>query len=441
MRYENCYYSSPAILVLIMVEVLADVGGSPGKDCRGFCKYCYFKLVGDVEAFGCKYCMPFQKGCDYCTRGVKEQYPGFKPLMMVASEVQQSLMFNQCVDKITVSGGGDVSCYPQLKELVGFLGQVGVPIHLGYTSGKGFEGADDADFYIENGVTEVTFTVFSADPKKRKEYMNDKHPEESLEALRRFCRSCDVYAASVLIPGVNDGEDLIKTCDLLQKWGVKGIILMRFANTEEQGLILKNAPLIKGIKSHTIKEFEDIVHDIASRYNFRVTGTPLGDPEIGSPFAIRHYPKLLKKLPVITKEATVVTGTVAAPMLSEIFSKLGGTVNVVPAEKDVACLITIDDLKGLDLKNVKDTVLLPGRTFVWDREAEEVLSADGLERFVRRGPDRLTADGEMTIGMSKKDVLDFEVQAFTELIQMINVYGLEPKLKVPVKIAKKKSGK
>jgi hypothetical protein len=33
----------------------------------------------------------------------------------------------------------------------------------------------------------------------------------------------------------------------------------------------------------------------------------------------------------------------------------------------------------------------------------------------------------MTIGLTKQEVLDFEVEAFTELIQMINVYGLEPK--------------
>ncbi len=410
-----------------MVEVLADVGGSPGKDCMGFCKYCYFRLAKDVPAFGCKYCMPYQKGCDYCTRSVKEQYPGFKPLMMVASEVQQSLMFTRGVDKITVSGGGDVSCYPQLKELVQFLGQFGIPIHLGYTSGKGFGGADDADFYIENGVTEVTYTVFSADPGKRKAYMNDKHPEESLEALRRFCKHCDVYAASVLIPGVNDGDDLTSTCDLLQKWGAKGVILMRFANTVEQGLILSNAPLIKGVKPHTIPEFEAIVHDIASRYKFRVTGTPLGDPKTGSPFAIRHHPKLLKKLPAVTKEATLITGSVAAPMLSEIFKKLGGTVNVVPVKKEIACLMTIDDVRALDLKSVKDTVLFPGRAFVWDREMEEALTADGVDRLVRRGPDRLTADGEMTIGMKKDEILQFEVEAFTELINMINAYGLPTK--------------
>ena len=410
-----------------MVEVLADVGGSPGKDCRGFCKYCYFKLVKEVPAFGCKHCMPFQKGCDYCTRGIREQYEGFKPLMMVAGDIQQSLMFTPGVDKITVSGGGDVSCYPELKELVQFLSQFNIPIHLGYTSGKGFDGADDADFYIANNVKEVTFTVFSADPKKRKEYMNDKHPEQSLEALRKFCKSCDVYAASVLIPGVNDGEDLIKTCDTLQKWGVKGVILMRFANSEDQGLILQNAPVIKGVKPHTIEEFEAIVKDIASRYKFRVTGTPLGDPKLGSPFAIRHDPKKLLKLPKVTKEATLISGSVAAPMLKEIFDKLGGTVNVAATKKDIACLITIKDIKALDLKDIKDTVIIPGRALVFDKETEEVLSADGIERFVRRGPDRLTADGEMTICMKKADIIDFEIGAFTELIELINAIGLPPK--------------
>ncbi len=412
-----------------MVEVLADVGGSPGKDCRGFCKYCYFKLVKEVPAFGCKHCMPFQKGCDYCTRGIKEQYEGFKPLMMVAGDIQQSLMFTPGVDKITISGGGDVSCYPELKELVQFLAQFNIPIHLGYTSGKGFDGADDADFYIANNVKEVTFTVFSADPKKRKEYMNDKHPEQSLEALRKFCKSCDVYAASVLIPGVNDGEDLIKTCDTLEKWGVKGVILMRFANSEDQGLILQNAPVIKGVKPHTIEEFEAIVKDIASRYKFRVTGTPLGDPKLGSPFAIRHDPKKLLKLPKVTKEATLISGSVAAPMLKEIFDKLGGTVNVAATKKDIACLITIKDIKALDLKDIKDTVIIPGRALVFDKETEEVLSADGVERFVRRGPDRLTADGEMTICMKKAEIIDFEIGAFTELIELINAIGLPPKKK------------
>jgi methanogenesis marker radical SAM protein len=219
---------------------------------------------------------------------------------------------------------------------------------------------------------------------------------------------------------------LIKTCDLLQKWGVKGVILMRFANSEEQGLILNNAPLIKGVKPHSIKEFENIVKDIASRYSFRVTGTPLGDPKLGSPFAIRNEPKKLSKLPKVKLEATIISSSVAAPMIQEIFTKLNSTVNVVPVKKDIACLITINDIKGIDLNDVKETVIIPGRALVHDNEVEEVLTKDGVDRLIRRGPDRLTADGEMTISMAKDEIINYEIEAFTELIELINAIGLPP---------------
>ncbi|WP_096207143.1 methyl coenzyme M reductase-arginine methyltransferase Mmp10 [Candidatus Methanoperedens nitratireducens] len=408
------------------MEILADLGGRPGHDCRGFCRYCYFKGVKEVQPFGCKHCLPFQKGCNYCTRSVKEGYSSFKPLSMIAQEVQQAVFFNKNVSKFNVSGGGDVSCYPELKSLVKFLSQFKKPIHLGYTSGKGLN-KNDAEFFIDHGVNEVTFTVFATEPELRRKYMNDKTPEDSLGALRVLAGKCNVYAAAVLIPGVNDGEVLLKTCADLEEMGVKGFILMRFANTYGQGLILDNAPVLEDITSHTISEFKSIVDDINSRFGFRVTGTPLYDPETGSPFAIRNEPEALSKLPKITKEVTIITSEVAAPLLKEIFDKLGGRVNVVPVKKDIGCLITIEDIKALDLSQVKETVLFPGRAFVHDPEVKKILSGDGVERLVRRGPDMLTVDGEMSISMTKEEVLARELEAFTELIQMINVLGMTPK--------------
>ncbi len=409
------------------MEILADIGGRPGLDCRGFCRYCYFRGVKEVPAFGCKHCLPFQKGCNYCTKNVKEGYSGFKPLSMVAQEVQQAVFFNRNISKFNVSGGGDVSCYPELKSLVKFLSQYKKPIHLGYTSGKGLN-KEDALFFLDHGVSEVTFTVFATDPKLRKIYMNDKAPLDSLQALRTLAKKCEVYAAAVLIPGVNDGDVLLKTCADLEKMGVKGLILMRFANVPEQGLILNNAPLIEGIVPHSLSEFKSIVDDINNKFNFRVTGTPLYDPEIGSPFAIRNDNNALSKLPKITKEATVITGKVAAPLLKEIFDKLGGLVNVVPVKKDVGCLITIEDIKSLDLSQIKETVFFPGRAFVHDPEIKKIVSCDGMERLVRRGPDMLTVDGEMSISMTKEEVIAKEIEAFTELIQMINVLGVKPKI-------------
>jgi len=408
------------------MEVVVDVGGNPGVDCRGFCKYCYFKKVKEVQPLGCKYCLPFKKGCDYCTRSVKESYSGFKSLQMVLEETANKLCFTTGeIKKFTVSGGGDLSCYPELKNLIAFLAQFSIPIHLGYTSGKGFSKPDDAIFYINNGVTEVSFTVFATDPALRAEYMKDPEPEASIQVLRDFCSHCEVYGAIVLLPGVNDGEVLEKTLSDLESMGAKGAILMRFANFQENGLILNNSPIIPGITPHTVSEFTEIVRSSAAKHpSMRITGTPLEDPLIGSPFAIRNIPEALSKLPRVTKKATVITGQVAAPRLTEIFEALGGAVNVVPLKKDIGCLITIDDFKTLDLSLVTETVFIPGRAFVHDMEIKEALKRDGVDRIVRRGPERLSVDGEMSIGMTREEVLKLEIENFTELINQINSLGL-----------------
>jgi methanogenesis marker radical SAM protein len=198
---------------------------------------------------------------------------------------------------------------------------------------------------------------------------------------------------------------LLKTCADLAEMGIKGLILMRFANANEQGLILNNSPVIEGIVPHTIPEFISIVDDIHEKFDFRVTGTPLYDPQTGSPFAIRNDPDALSRLPRIKKEASIITSEVAEPLLNEIFNKLGGLVNAIPVKKDIGCLITIDDIKGLELSQIKETVIFPGRAFVHDPEIKKILVSDGKDRLVRRGPDLLTVDGEMSISMTKEEVI------------------------------------
>ncbi|MDM7934328.1 MAG: methyl coenzyme M reductase-arginine methyltransferase Mmp10 [Methanothrix sp.] len=404
------------------MEVLADVGGRPGLDCRGFCSYCYFKGVQQVQPFGCRYCMPFKKGCDYCSRAILEGYPGFKPLQTVIFEVAQKCM-GSIPEKVTISGGGDLSCYPDLLALTRTVSQGKVPVHLGYTSGKGFRTGEEAGPLVEAGVREVSFTVFSTRPELRRRYMGDRHPEAALSCLEEFCEGCDVYCASVLIPGVNDGPELERTCSDLEEMGARGLILMRFANTREQGLILGNAPIIPGVTPHTIEEFERIVTQTAERHSFRVTGTPLWDPGTGAPFALARSREEIRRLPPVRRGATLITSSIAGPLLSAIFSEHTDLVNVVSVKKDVGCLITLEDLEDLDLSEVKGTVVIPGRTLAHDREISRLLSRDGVSRLVVRGPERLTVDGEMSIAMSRKDVLDLEVEAFGELIETINALG------------------
>ncbi|MGD0080612.1 MAG: methyl coenzyme M reductase-arginine methyltransferase Mmp10 [Methanoregula sp.] len=407
-----------------MAQLTVDIGGSPGINCRGFCEYCYFKKVRGVQPLGCRYCLPFKKGCDYCTRGVKEEYAGFKDLKTIADETLANLQSKQGeIERITISGGGDPSCYPRFAELIELLGSTEAPLHIGYTSGKGWDDPAIADLLIENGLTEISFTVFATDLKLRKKYMHDPTPEASLAILERLCGAADVYAAAVVLPGVNDGKVLEETCRWLQDRGAKGLILMRFANNADQGLILGNGPVMSKQKVQSVESFRDMITDLSKKFTMKISGTPLWDPEIGSPFAILDEPALLAKLPRVTKRASVISGNIATPFIDAVLSACGSGVPVLPVKKEIACLITADDIRQLDLSTLEPVVIIPGRAFVHDAEVQEILSCDGTDRIAVRGPEMLTADAETSMGMTRDQVLTMEMEGFAELIQTINRYG------------------
>ncbi|PWR75178.1 methyl coenzyme M reductase-arginine methyltransferase Mmp10 [Methanospirillum stamsii] len=407
-----------------MVQLTVDIGGRPGIDCRGFCSYCYFKHAQELPPFGCKYCLQFTKGCDYCSRSVQEKYSGFLPLREVAENVLSDLQrLSGDLTRITISGGGDPSCYPEFMELVELLSSLEAPLHIGYTSGKGFDNPDIAEFMVEKGMTEISFTVFSSDPSLRRKYMHDPTPEASLEILARLASKIDVYSALVILPGINDGEKLTETVMWLESVGVKGLILMRFANTSNQGLILNNAPVIPGQTIHSVEEFAEIVRKVRDITTMRVSGTPLCDPDLQSPFILANEAEILGKLPTITKRAGVITGSIAAPFIKKILDQRGGENQVIQVEKEIADLIIIDDLKRLPISDLPETLIIPGRSFVHIREAEEILSSDGNVRTIIRGPDMLTADGETSMGMTRDEVLELELDGFRTLINLINQWG------------------
>jgi NifB/MoaA-like Fe-S oxidoreductase len=68
-------------------------------------------------------------------------------------------------------------------------------------------------------------------------------------------------------------------------------------------------------------------------------------------------------------------------------------------------------------------VIIPGRAFVHDAEVQHVLSLDGIDRQVIRGPEMLTADAETSMGMTCEKVLEMEMDGFADLIRTINRYG------------------
>lgn len=408
---------------------MADVGGIPGKNCRGFCKYCYFKYVTETKVLGCKHCPPGQIGCSHCTTDTnmtRDYFPAYQVLSTLQTNIFQTQLPKDTM--VNITGDGDVSCYPQLLELTRGIHDMNLPIHLGYTSGKGIDDASIVDKLINNGVVETTFTAFSTNPHLRREWMIDPTPEASIESLKRFCESCDVHAASIIIPGVNDGEELARTCEDLEKWGVKALILMRFANSRNQGLILDDRPIVPGIKEQSLDEFEKIVRDTAKEYSFKVTGTPVCDPDNDSPYALSKdkNKEYLEILTPVKAEATIITSKISAPYIRKILENIEAAdyINVIATQQEIACLITAEDLEQIDLEEVKDTVIIPGRCFVHDMVAEEIFRKDGKFRLIHRGPDMLTYDGEMSGSMSKNDVLKHELMAFEDLIELINYMGV-----------------
>lgn len=412
------------------MQIVADVGGIPGKDCDGFCKYCYFRKVKDVKAFGCSHCLPNTVGCERCSKGVSETQSEFKNPFEVINSIQTTLMMQPIRGEIkaNISGGGDVSCYPYLEDLTASLNQMSLKSHLGYTSGKGIKDIQTAGNLIDNGVDEVTFTIFSDDPALRREWLKDKTPEVSLDACKMFSENIDLTAASVIVPGVNDGDVLRQTCNSLEEWGAKGIILMRFANTFNEGLILGNEPILKGVESQSVDSFKELVESINKEYNFRVSGTPLYDPTTGGPFSIADDENeiFLQFIKEVTGEATIITSKIAAPYIKKIFDKIGAdSVNVIPVNKEIACLITKEDLEDIDLSEVQESVIIPGRAFVHILDAERILSADGVERIVGYGPDTLSVDGELSFDMIDENVIEHELEQFNDLVDAINFYGMK----------------
>ncbi len=412
------------------MQIMADVGGIPGKNCRGFCKYCYFKNVKETKILGCKNCPPGQVGCPHCTTETnmtRDYFPAYHVLSTLQTNIFQTEIPQNTM--INITGDGDVSCYPDLLNLTQGISDMNLPIHLGYTSGKGIDNPDIVDKLINNGVVETTYTAFSTNPLLRKEWMNDPTPDASIEALKRFCESCDVHAASIIIPGVNDGEELARTCENLESWGAKALILMRFANTRNQGLILNDDPIIPGIKEQSLDEFEQLVINTSKEYNLRITGTPVCDPETDSPYALAKdkNKEYLEILTPVKAEATIITSKISAKYIRKIMDNLGVSdhINVIATEQEIACLITEHDLRQINLEEVKDTVIIPGRCFVHDMVAEEIFRSDGNFRLIHRGPDMLTADGEMSGTLTREDVLKQELYAFEDLIELINYMGVK----------------
>lgn len=413
------------------MEIMALTGGVPGVDCGGFCEFCYFKTVLKNQAplVGCKNCGPEKSGCSYCQGIIQIPKMKFKPLNEVITELRHEILLMELADQldddfgVNIGSWADILFYPHLNQLISILKNQEFNVHLGYTSGKGIESERDAKQLLNTGIDEISFSVFSTDPTMRRKWMRDRSPEASISALKLFCENIDVNASIVVIPGVVTEDELFKTGADLEDWGVKSLVLSRFANLPNQGLILNKRPIIEGVKPDPFEKFCDLVETLNHEFNFTVYGSPAYHPEKGIPYVLSkpQNQKYLKTLNTIHTDSTIVTSSLSAGYLKNILESVDANhhVNVVSVDKEIADLITMEDIESLDLKHVKDRVVLPGGALVHDEKAKKYFQTDGRVRTVLRGPMLLFSpcpDWEN----DEKRLIEFECNSFNTLINTIN---------------------
>jgi methanogenesis marker radical SAM protein len=407
----------------LMHQINLAIGGRPGIDCNGFCYYCYHQHVQNTPLLGCRHCSPEKIGCSHCAQIFRPIDQKFKSPWLLGAIAQAEILRAGKEDcRIYIMGDGDPSCHPKFKRLIEIISSLGVPFSIGYTTGKGFTDPEMGRFLVNQGLSTIVFSIFSTDPRLLQKYILDPNPDATLSVLEYLCGEIRVIPTIIVVPGINDGVKLDETCGWLEERGAKGLIVFRFANIEEQGIIRGNAPIVDGQKIQPVEEFNDLIRNLSQKYHMRIDSMPFWDPASGSPFLITDRPDYLSRLPRIHRRATVITGSIAAPALQRILDACGGPSLVVPARKDIACLITAKDLRNLDPEMLEETIIIPGRALVQNREAVSILSSDTCHRTVVRGPDTLTSDQELW-DVSRRDALNAELSAFSELIRLINEYG------------------
>ena len=90
-----------------------------------------------------------------------------------------------------------------------------------------------------------------------------------------------------------------------------------------------------------------------------------------------------------------------------------------------ACFTSLKSICSKSSFVIKQAVIIPGRAFVHQLDAERILSADGIERIVGRGPDTLTIDGELSFDKTDENVIEEELTQFNDLVDAINFFGMK----------------
>ena len=96
-------------------------------------------------------------------------------------------------------------------------------------------------------------------------------------------------------------------------------------------------------------------------------------------------------------------------------------VNVIGVDKEIADLITHEDLESIDLAEVRKNVVLPSGALVHDEQAQEIFSKDGVRRRIKRGPYVLTHPYYESVDFNTEELIEHELKSFKALIDKVNL--------------------
>ncbi len=180
-----------------------------------------------------------------------------------------------------------------------------------------------------------------------------------------------------------------------------------------------------GINPQSYEEYQQLVRKVSDEFSFKVLSFPFYDHKKDFPFAISKMKnrKHLTELPPIKSEATILTSKLAAPFIEKIFNVIDefNLVNIISLNKDIADLITMEDLESVDLTELERKIIIPRGALVHDKQAEKTLCRDGVSRKIIRGPKLLTHPYYEGIEFNETELINYELKSFKELINKINL--------------------
>ena len=271
---------------------------------------------------------------------------------------------------------------------------------------------------IKMHISPINVSVHTTNPELRCKMMNNRFAGQSLEALRRFADAgLSINCQIVACPGINDGDELKRTIEDLEKMNVECIAVVPVGLTRYREGLYPLTPYNKETASETLDIIESYGNSFKEKYGRRIVYAAdefyiKADRKIPEPDYYEGYPALENGVGLITLLREEVTFalediegdnslnhmvTVACgectyeylkdtlSLINEKFPNIKITVNKITnnffgGEIDVTGLVTGQDLIAqLTDKDLGDKLIIPscmlrfeGDIFLDDTSLEDV---------------------------------------------------------------------